>query len=298
MPKTTATDVPRYFRWVGSKERLVARLLRLFPAKIPDLFVSPFLGGGALELALLAGPAKDCARITLSDLNPHLIAAWRMGTTADPTAVRDLFERLRWYESEDKRDPVMAFSNARCDTPREDWERAARFLYLNQVAWHGLWRENGAGIMNTPREDTRKTFRAEVVIERVKALRTFLAPFQGRIAFLCQDFALTLTAPDISRSVAYMDPPYLPQPKSEGNSRDFTKYGAKGFGLLAHRHLASLARGPRLCVVSNSDTPTTAVLYAHAKTVHKIKITHAVGPQAESRIEVGEVAMIFERTGP
>lgn len=295
MPKTTATDVPRYFRWVGSKERLVARLLRLFPAKIPDLFVSPFLGGGALELALLAGPAKDCARIVFSDQNPHLIAAWRMGVITDQTVITNLFERLRWHESEDRRAPVMAFSNARCDTPPTEWERAARFLYLNQVAWHGLWRENGSGIMNAPREDTRKTFKAQPVIDKVLALREFLAPFRGRIVFLCQDFALTLSDPDMDKAVAYMDPPYLPQPRDKPNSRDFTKYGSKGFGKTAHKHLASLARRPRLCVVSNSDTPTTRQIYAHAKATHEIKITHAVGPQSESRIPVGEVAMVFER---
>ena len=293
MPKTTTTDVPRYFRWVGSKERLVARLLRLFPAKIPDLFVSPFLGGGALELALLAGPAKDCAQITFSDLNPHLIAAWRMGTTADPTAVRDLFERLRWHESEDRRDPIMAFSNARCDAPRTDWERAARFLYLNQVAWHGLWRENGAGIMNTPREDTRKTFRAEVVIERVKALRTFLAPFQGRIAFLCQDFGLTLDRADLARSVVFADPPYVPL----NPTRSFSGYTAAGFNAKAQKDLAELVGLCKFAVVSNSDTPKTRQIYAEAKDVIPIQITHMAGPQKKSRTPVGEVALIFERTG-
>lgn len=296
--KTAILDVPRYFRWVGSKERLVARLLPLFPAEIPDLFVSPFLGGGALELALIAGPARDCKRIVFSDLNMNLIAAWRMGVVSDPQVISNLCERLRWHESEDKRDPAMAFSNARCDTPPTEWERAARFLYLNQTAWHGLWRENGTGIMNAPREDTRKTFRAQTVIDKVLALREFLAPFAGRIQFLCRDFALTMSDPDITRAVAYMDPPYLPQPRTDGNSRDFTKYGAKGFGTTAHKHLALCAQRPRLCVVSSSDTPKTRELYVHAKAVHEIKITHAVGPQKESRVPVGEVAMIFERTGP
>jgi len=290
-------DNSPFFRWVGSKARIVTKLLPLFPAKIPDLFVSPFLGGGALELALLAGPAKDCKRILLSDQNSNLIAAWRMGVISDEQVRLNLYDRLHWHESEDKRDPVMAFSNARCDTPPTEWERAARFLYLNQVAWHGLWRENQYGIMNAPREDTRKPFKAAPVIERVKALRAFLAPFAGRIEILCRDFGLTLTDPDISKAVAYLDPPYLPQPKDKENSRDFTKYGAKGFGVITHKHLASLARGPRLCVVSNSDTPKTRELYGHAKAVHEIKITHAVGPQKESRVPVGEVAMIFERTG-
>ena len=292
MSKTS--DALSYFRWVGSKARIVNKLLPLFPAQITDLFVSPFLGGGALELALLVGPAKDCARIVFSDQNPHLIAAWRMGVVSDQTTIRDLFERLRWHESEDRRDPVMAFSNARCDTPPTEWERAARFLYLNQVAWHGLWRENGSGIMNAPREDTRKTFRAQIVIDKVLALREFLAPFRGRIEILCRDFALTLSDPDMDRAVAYMDPPYIPV---KNTNRDFTKYGAKGFGKTAHKHLASLARRPRLCVVSNSDTPTTRQIYAHAKATHEIKITHAVGPQAQSRIPVGEVAMVFERAG-
>ena len=289
------TDALSYFRWVGSKARIVNKLLPLFPAQITDLFVSPFLGGGALELALLAGPARDCARIVLCDQNPHLISAWRMGVVSDPTVISNLCERLRWHESEDRRDPVMAFSSARCDTPPTEWERAARFLYLNQVAWHGLWRENGSGIMNAPREDTRKTFKAQIVIDKVLALREFLGPFRERIEILCRDFALTLSDRDMDKAVAYLDPPYLPALKAVGNSRDFTKYGAKGFGKTAHKHLASLARRPRLCVVSNSDTPTTRQIYVHAKATHEIKITHAVGPQAQSRIPVGEVAMIFER---
>lgn len=292
------TDALSYFRWVGSKARIVNKLLPLFPAQITDLFVSPFLGGGALELALLAGPAKDCARIVFSDQNPHLCAAWRMGVVSDEQVFSNLCDRLFWYEDRDKTFSLITFEDARedVDLPSE-WLRAARFLYLNQVAWHGLWRENKDGIMNAPREDTRKTFRAQIVIDKVLALREFLAPFRGRIEILCRDFALTLSDPDMDKAVAYLDPPYLPALKAVGNSRDFTKYGAKGFGKTAHKHLASLARRPRLCVVSNSDTPTTRQIYAHAKATHEIKITHAVGPQAQSRIPVGEVAMVFERAG-
>ncbi len=295
MPKTTTTDVPRYFRWVGSKARLVPTLLPLFErcGPIKDTFVAPFLGSGAMELTLLAGPARGCARIVLADLNPHLIAAWRMALCPAPDFAR-LVSLLRWYEVSDARDTAGFYTDqAKFVVPTGDVERAARFLYLNQTSFHGLWRENKSRVFNAPREDTRRPFAAQVVIDKAMALRTFLSPFKNRITFLSQDFGLTLDRADLARAVVFADPPYVPL----NPTRSFSGYTAAGFNAKAQKDLAELVGLCKFAVVSNSDTPKTRQIYAEAKDVIPIQITHMAGPQKKSRTPVGEVALIFERTG-
>ena len=151
--------------------------------------------------------------------------------------------------------------------------------------------------MNAPREDTRKTFRAQTVIDKVLALREFLALFAGRIQFLCRDFALTMSDPDITRRGLHGSA--LPA-TAQNRRQQQGLYQVRGQGFWHDRAqaLSPVRAAPAPVRGPSSDTPKTRELYVHAKAVHEIKITHAVGPQKESRVPVGEVAMIFERTGP
>ena len=60
-----------FVRWAGGKRWLAPRLVDEIMATEPHLYIEPFLGGGAVALALPAQLTK-----LLVDINPALIEAW------------------------------------------------------------------------------------------------------------------------------------------------------------------------------------------------------------------------------
>ena len=114
----------------------------------------------------------------------------------DPDA---LLDAIAYYLENDSKE---FYYEQRPAEPETLADRAARFVYLNQTSWNGLWRVNRWGKFNVPWGD--RPFRG---LARDVVLRTSDALIGATLT--SDDFRETLTKPKAGDFV-YLDPPYLP----------------------------------------------------------------------------------------
>jgi len=152
-PSRSAPPIARPFlRWAGGKGWLVRQLEQLFGEIEFNVYHEPFLGGGSVFFALGSGRAAY-----LSDKNPALIETYEC-IKSDPSRV---VEYMRAYENQ--RGAYYAARDARLNC---SYERSARFIYLNQTSFNGIYRENLQGIYNVPYGDRTKPFLEETCFVR------------------------------------------------------------------------------------------------------------------------------------
>jgi DNA adenine methylase len=238
-----------FLRWAGGKTRLLKALRPHFPTAF-GAYYEPFVGGGAVFFD--AGHRATSGAV-LADLNPELVNCW-LCVRDEPAA---LLEALAAYDGMDTEAQYYAVRDG--DQPEAPVERAARFLYLNQTAWNGLWRVNRWGRFNVPWG--ARPFRG-MSAEELTTLAELLADVDVREA----DFREVLAEP-AKGDFVYLDPPYLPV----SDTSKFYLYTEKRFRKPDLVELASAceeltARGVHW-VLSNRDTPDVRELFAAADVV-------------------------------
>jgi len=189
-------------RWAGSKFRILSPLLRASAPQYRRYF-EPFAGSACLFLAL------EPSRGVLGDINRHLIGAYRT-IRARPHAVFNALSKLPRTKQH--------YYRIRRIVPDDlnAIDRAARFVYLNQFCFNGVYRENRAGEFNVPRgRKFRKFPTQESYIQFADRLRS--------VELRCADFESCLE--DVQKhDFVYLDPPYA---KYRGRNRG--EYGRDAF---------------------------------------------------------------------
>ena len=239
--------VKPFLRWAGGKTRLLRAILPYVPASFRR-YHEPFLGSGALFFAV----RDRAAHAHLSDLNSELINLWQV-MKRDPLPLLKLLDGYTRCQGE------SAYYEIRERRPRADLQRAARFFYLNQTSWNGLWRENKFGVFNVPWG--ARAFRG---MDRSIAL--------AASSSLC---STTIERCDFREALAiakkgdfvYLDPPYLPV----SDTSKFSGYNGERFRIADLQDLASecakLTKRGVQWVMSNRDSEAVRELFAHAKIV-------------------------------
>lgn len=231
-----------FLKWAGGKGRLLPKIVPYIPTSFEN-YHEPFLGGGAMFFSV-----RDRIRGTanLHDLNDVLVNAWQR-VQEDPAA---LCAALKWYHDRDSKE---FFYEQRIAQPVSCVEQAARFIYLNQTAWNGLWRVNKFGKFNVPWGD--RPFRG---IGEDILFRTSDALIGATITNT--DFRESLGKPQVGDFV-YLDPPYLPI----SDTSKFYLYTEKRFRAPDLAELAGLChqltdRGVHW-IMSNRDTDIVRDLF-------------------------------------
>lgn len=224
-----------FLKWAGGKTRLLSRILPYVPP-VFDNYHEPFLGGGAMFFAVRD---RTTGTAHLHDLNDVLANAWRQ-LRDDPAA---LFKALDFYRDNDSKE---FYYEQRTAEPATGVDQAARFIYLNQTSWNGLWRVNKWGKFNVPWG--ARPFRG---IDEDVLYRTSDSLIGATIT--SEDFRVTLDKPR-SGDFVYLDPPYLPL----SDTSKFSLYTEKRFRApdLAELSAACDALSERgvQWVMSNRDT--------------------------------------------
>lgn len=131
-------------KWVGGKTQMLQPLLDAVGPEPLGRYFEPFCGGAALFWALhQRGRLTEGAH--LNDMNMDLMDMYR-GVRDDPEGVDQELRELatRYYtRSEDTYYEVRSAWNLGKTSP-------ARFIFLKQAAFNGLWRVNKSGLMNSP----------------------------------------------------------------------------------------------------------------------------------------------------
>ena len=126
---------------MGGKTKLLPELLARVPTKY-GRYYEPFIGGGALFLALMPEAA------TIGDMNGDLVSTYDVISTN----VEPLIHRLEKMRARYLADGEKYYYEVR--TLWNDFEfeddavgRAAAFIFLNKTCFNGLWRVNRMAAM-------------------------------------------------------------------------------------------------------------------------------------------------------
>jgi DNA adenine methylase len=223
-------------------QQIVSRLPHL---TVDATYYEPFLGAGAVFLAYAP------RRAVLSDLNPHLVETF--STVRDHPA--EVAAKLRALRARDSQDAYYK-TRARFNSGGTTCLQTARFIYLNQTSFNGIYRVNRRGQYNVP-----YGFKDNPRIPDGQELNT-AARLLSRASITLADYKQALLSAR-EGDVVYLDPPY---PPLNGTSY-FTHYTKERFGTedqveVAETAAALRARGCSV-VVTNADTPLIRDLYSH-----------------------------------
>lgn len=285
-------SITPWLRWAGGKRRLAAQLAAEITAIKPKMYVEPFLGGGAVALALPVELNKF-----LADVNPHLIDCW-LCVQKIPGA---LYAEIRRVEdqygngsptaphSEEGYKAARVEFNTMINNPRPMWaRRSALFIFLNARCFNGLWRTNASGRFNVPwgKLAMPRWLGAEEMAHYSAALNHCelyaegYAPLMGRLATAAS--RKTRGTIDELRHMldgfaVYCDPPY---------DTTFDGYTKGGFDDADQRVLGSMLSSWASCGAAvwatNADTPLIREIYNWAQ-IEAIDEQHSVGATGDRR---------------
>jgi DNA adenine methylase len=257
-----------FLKWAGGKGRLLPKILPFVPDRFDD-YHEPFLGGGAMFFAVrdrMSGVAH------LHDLNEQLTNVWhcvQQGPFDFLAAMNSFLE----YDSED------FYYAQRSADPATLVEQAARFVYLNQTSWNGLWRVNKWGQFNVPWG--RRPFRG-LDPELVSRISDALVG----ASITSEDFRDTLRKPRAGDFV-YLDPPYLPL----SDTSKFYLYTERRFRSPDLTELANLCRDLTergvLWMMSNRDTEQVRRLFSGNKVI-RFTVRRSVAAQNRRDVELAD----------
>jgi DNA adenine methylase len=264
-------------KWAGGKRQILAHLIERLPVSW-DHYYEPFIGGGALLIALNNQGRIDKA--TLSDANPELVNLYHVIQKWPD----DLIGTLKDQEFKNNREQYLElrsiFNDIRGDSSRTV-ERAALFLYLNRHGYNGLWRVNRKGEFNVPFGRYQSpSFPSPELIHGFSRLLERVNIEEG-------DFSNTVKTAREGDFV-YFDPPYFPiSPTSR-----FTAYHAKEFSFEDQVRLSEVFRNLAdrgvSVMMSNSWTPVIRELYGEFH-CEMIEAARAINSRGDRRTGIPEM---------
>ncbi len=243
-----------FLRWVGGKRKQAVEIAAWCTSKLAPQgrYIEPCLGGGAVALAMPAGTP-----MILGDACEPLGWLW-WWVQQEPEAVAEYAAGFGnklgegWNTAEGFAAARVLHNTERFSTT--DYTPSARFLWLQQAGFNGLYRENRKGLFNAPWGK-----RANVgtpTAEHLRAVADHLATAELRPGWDLLDVVAEAHVGD----VLYVDPPY------DGDVTAFTSYVAKPFGpadqaALAEALVSAVNRGVAVCT-TNANTERIRQLYS------------------------------------
>lgn len=201
---------PIYF--AGGKRAFYENNKDLFPKLTSKMnYIEPFLGGGSVLFEL------EPKEAFVTDKNKELLNFYKILKKYP----NDLIEEIKKFkDTKEEYLKVRAFDRDERYKDMNSVKRAARFYFLNQTSYKGLWRENAKGEMNAPYgyrnkdfyPDTQTLFEASRVLQNVKILRP---PSNNYLSV--EDFIN-------GKSFVFLDPPLRknePSPRYRMSKEDF-----------------------------------------------------------------------------
>lgn len=192
-----------FLKWAGGKRWFVENYHNLLPKDYNNYF-EPFLGSGAVFFHLHPHTAL------LSDTNFELINTY----TAIKNDWRQVYAKLCEHQQNHCKDYYYLIRGLEFSS---QYERAARFLYLNRTCWNGLYRVNMKGYFNVP-IGTKET----VLLNTDDFART--SYLLSKVELVHSDFEEIIDRAK-ECDFLFVDPPYT----VKHNENNFVKYNEKIF---------------------------------------------------------------------
>lgn len=233
--------------WLGGKKRLHGRIIDRIETIAHRTYVEPFVGMGGVFLRRRFRANLEVA----NDLNGEIINLFRILQRHYP----QLMEVMR-FQIASRRE----FERLRNTSPATltDLERAARFLYLQRLAFGGQVNGVfGVAATNGPRFSLS---RLEIILEEARER------LDG-VVLECLDWSDLVDRYDSDRALFYLDPPYF------GGETD---YGKGMFDRGQFSRMADQLSGIRgAFVLSINDTPEIRKTFA-AFALEEVSLTYTI----------------------
>lgn len=234
--------------WIGGKSRLARRICDVLMRTPHGCYAEPFIGMGGVFLRRAVRPPVE----VINDVSGDVVTLFRV-LQRHPEA---LFRELRWR-------PAMRVEFDRLKGARvqdlTDVERAARFLYLQHLAFGGKVAGRNFGV-DTTRAHNFDLGRLE---PRLRRLHERL----NSVVIEHLDWADFLPRYARPETLFYLDPPYW---GSEGD------YGAGVFNREDFAKLAAaLEASPAKVLVSINDAPEIREAFAWA-TIEEVETRYSI----------------------
>lgn len=195
-----------FLRWAGSKQKIIPQL-KAYWSNDNERYFEPFMGSAQLFFSLSPKQA------ILNDINKELVETYKQ-VQKNPYPIFRILREMRVSSKE--------YYRIRGQNPRSLGinQRAARFIYLNQLCFNGIYRTNQRGEFNVPfsGENQLKTFSLDVLVDVSKKL--------NNAEIYSDDFETVVRRYIRKNDFIYLDPPF-----AVANRRIFRQYGANSFGL-------------------------------------------------------------------
>lgn len=288
-------------KWAGGKTKLLPQIRARYPQQLSqgniDIYIEPFLGGGAVFFDIVN--SFKIEKAYLFDTNPELIILYKVIQYNVDSLISELsqitFTYLALSEQERKvyyysqREQYNNFDK-QVDTDNycSEWtKRAALTIFLNKTCFNGLYRVNNQGKFNVPMGKYKSPS-----ILNIDNLRAVNQAF--KIAHIAQkDFAEVIKIAN-NQTFIYYDPPYRPISKTAS----FNSYSVNEFGDREQLRLRDVfveaSQVGAWQMLSNSD-PTNYVeddffddLYRQFK-LDRISASRAINSKADSRGTIREI---------
>ncbi len=255
------TQAKPFLKWAGGKRQLLNDIENDLPSHILktkqiDLYIEPFLGGGAVLFHLLSN--YSVKKSIINDINPDLMLCYKIIKHYPEELIKRLGEIQKEYISLDTEERKEYFYNnlrtpyneLKVDMSKIDSnssiEKAALLIALNKTCFNGLFRQNSKGDFNVPAGRYKNPRILDE--ENLKNINMLLQ----NTDILCGNYD-EINIPKNTQAFIYFDPPYRPL-----TSNGFTKYSKEDFNDEDQKQLAKyikkLNKENHYLLLSNSDT--------------------------------------------
>ncbi len=238
-----------FLKWAGGKYKLLPILLDEFPKENIETYYEPFLGSGVV-LQNLPSNFKNCV---VGDLNSKLIIT-HQSVKIDPLRIHE--ELNDWPNTQAHYNHLRNVFNTYHQNDKYcPFHLASIFIWLNRTGFHGLYRQNRDGKLNTSYGHYKFKY-----LDILKSLNIVSTKYNRlNPQFICGPYDKILESTQ-SGDFVYLDPPYLPR----NSTANFTAY-LTTFGYREHKILRTFVdtlnkKGVKF-LLSNSYTPETIELY-------------------------------------
>lgn len=263
---STAQTRP-FLRWAGGKSWLLKELSSNILSNLSyGRYFEPFLGGAAVFFGLIS-----CNEVYLSDSNEELITTYLQVRDN----VENVIARLRTYENNED-----FYYFIRKKAFKDPADRAARFIYLNQTSYNGLYRVNMLGEYNVPYGHRSKPFLDENGLRAASKRLT-------KANILACDFS-SHTASITKGDLVFLDPPYV----VSHNNNGFIKYNKKLFSMQDQERLSMFVDRIKSVgayyVMTNAAHPEIARIFHKGDRLIGLSRASLIGGQHAKRGSVAE----------
>jgi DNA adenine methylase len=219
-------------KWSGGKGREIRYFCHHYPKDF-DLFIEPFVGGGAVFFDLAF------KNNVISDVHEGLVNFYRQISANNALEMYSRISKL------DTTEEGYYFVRDKMEI-KDEVDRAVRFYYLRKTAFRGMLRYNKDGKFNIPwgryKNVNFSDLKNEYYVDLLKRTDVRLGSFE----LIFEEF-------DSPNNFVFLDPPY---------DSKFTDYGYCKFGPDYQRKLADIFKSTKnKCLMVIGKTPLIEELY-------------------------------------